>query len=399
LEEALAAFDAAIALNADFVEAHENRFVILTELGRSKEAAESIERAIRIAPNRARAYYNLTETRRIEAGSPYLKGMEVLSRDLNSLPQGEQIYLCFALGKSYADIGDYDLSFSWISKGTALKRTEMSYNESGTLMMLKRAAKAFNPTVMKRDRAAGAPSPAPVFILGMPRSGTTLVEQLLASHPDVYAAGEIEAFLTTMVQCAADERFDDTPEAFARLSDPALRRLGLAYLDRMRRLAPTAERIVDKSLQSFRFAGLINLALPNAKFIHARRNPADTCLSCFTKLFTDDLPYTYDLTELGRYYRGHEELMAHWRSVLPEGVMLEVRYEDVVADFETQARRILDHCGLDWNPACLDFHLTQRPVRTASVTQVRQPIYASSVGRWRAYERHLGPLNEALAGG
>ena len=175
-----------------------------------------------------------------------------------------------------------------------------------------------------------------------------------------------------------------------------MRRAGAAYLERIRALAPEAARITNKAVGNFRFIGLIHLAQPGARIVHVRRDPVDTCLSCFTKLFARDHPYSYDLGELGRYYRGYEALMAHCRQVLPEEVMLEVRYEDVVADLEVQARRIVAHCGLGWDPACLDFHKAERQVRTASVTQVRQPLYKTAVGRWKTYEDQLGPLLEAL---
>ncbi len=164
----------------------------------------------------------------------------------------------------------------------------------------------------------------------------------------------------------------------------------------MRKLAPTGERVTDKMPSNYYFAGLIHLALPNAKIIHSIRNPVDTCMSCFSKLFTAEQNHTYDLAELGRYYKRYERLMAHWRRVLPAQSILDVRYEDVVADLEGQARRIVAYCGLPWDERCLSFHETDRPVRTASATQVRQPIYKSAVGRWRAYEAQLGPLLRAL---
>jgi hypothetical protein len=175
-----------------------------------------------------------------------------------------------------------------------------------------------------------------------------------------------------------------------------LRQFGAEYVAAIRALAPNAERITDKMPHNFRFAGFIHLALPNARIIHARRDPVDTCLSGFSKYFSGDHPYNHDLAELGRYYRAYEALMAHWRQVLPSGVMLEVQYEEVTADLECQARRIVAHCGLDWDDACLSFHKTERAVRTASAIQVRQPIYRSSVGRSRPYEHMLGPLLEAL---
>jgi hypothetical protein len=186
------------------------------------------------------------------------------------------------------------------------------------------------------------------------------------------------------------------PDFVPSLDAGALKAIGQRYATLVRKLAPTGERVTDKMPSNYYFAGLIHLALRNAKLIHTMRDPVDTCVSCFSKLFSAEQNHTYDLGELGRYYRHYERLMAHWRRVLPEGRMLDVRYEDVVADLEAQARRIIAYCGLPWDERCLAFHKTDRPVRTASATQVRQPIYASAVGRWKVYEEFLGPLLKEL---
>jgi hypothetical protein len=228
----------------------------------------------------------------------------------------------------------------------------------------------------------------------MPRSGTTLIEQILSSHSRVFGAGEISDFRECIPNVDANGAVIDIPRA--ALSAPALRRLASRYLDRIRAMAPTAQRIVDKMPANFALVGLIHLALPNARIIHVRRDPIDTCLSCFSILFVGEQPYAYDLGELGRYYRGYQGLMDHWRTVLPPEILLEVRYEDVIHDLEAQARRLLAHCGLAWEETCLDFQQTRRSVRTASCVQVRQPIYQDSVGRWRPYANELKPLLEAL---
>jgi hypothetical protein len=187
------------------------------------------------------------------------------------------------------------------------------------------------------------------------------------------------------------------PEVIPLFTAEQFRNIGDRYLARLEAAAGTAPaRITDKMPGNFSSIGLIHLALPNARIIHTVRDPVDTCLSCFSKLFSADQPFTYELGELGRYYRAYQALMDHWRRVLPEDVLLEVRYEDMVGDFERQARRIVDHCGLPWNDACLAFHETARPVRTASQAQVRQPLYNSSVGRWRPAPEILQPLLDGL---
>ena len=397
LEEALAAFDAGIAAHPDHVELHENRSVMLVELGRTEEAGEAIRRAVALAPGRVRAYYNLTEIRRTRPGEPHLAAMQTLAQSIDQLPLQDRIELHFALGKAHADVGEFEQAFQRFSWGGALQRERLAYDEAAAFDVLDRTAAAFSRDVIWRNAGKGDPSDSPVFILGMPRSGGTLVEQILASHPEVHGAGETDAFRQAVADMAAEGIVDDSPEGFAHLPAKALRRLGQTYLERVRPPGAGVRRVTDKSIEGFRLTGLTHMALPGARFIHVRRDPLDACVSCFTKLFVTTLGYTYDLGDLGRYWRRYEAQMAHWTQALPAGAILEVRYEDVVADLEGQARRMLAHCGLDWDDRVLDFHATDRAVRTASFAQVRQPIYASSVGRWRDYEPWLGPLKEALA--
>ena len=218
----------------------------------------------------------------------------------------------------------------------------------------------------------------------------------MASHSKVFAAGERRDFELGVTNLVARHAAAPFPEIVADLSAEVLRRLGADYLAGVGTEAATAARIVDKMPGNFVYTGLIHLALPNARIIHVQRDPIDTCLSCFMLLFEAGQPYSYDLRELGRYCRAYAALMDHWRRVLPAGIMLDVRYEDVVADVDRQARRIVAHCGLEWDDSCLDFHKTQRPISTASAMQVRQPIYRTSVGRGRPYMGLLQPLIEEL---
>jgi len=251
----------------------------------------------------------------------------------------------------------------------------------------------FTSELIRKWQNVGYPSPVPVFIVGMVRSGSTLIEQILASHPQVFGGGELTSFPDAVQKIQTN--FGSSvifPELVSGMTDEDYRDLGARYLAELERLAPAAIRITDKMPGNFMFAGLIHLALPNAIIIHTLRDPVDTCLSCFSKLFAEGQNHTYDLAELGQYYRHYQALMMHWHRVLPPGRILDVRYEDVVADLEGQVRRIIAHCGLAWDPRCLAFHQTKRPVLTASGAQVRQPIYNTAIGRWRVYESFLGPL-------
>jgi hypothetical protein len=246
---------------------------------------------------------------------------------------------------------------------------------------------AFDANALAALRPGGCASERPVFVVGMPRSGTSLTEQILASHPQVRGAGELLYWIF-----AADTERAATPER----RDATIAELGRAYLDVLPAQAPHASRVVDKLPVNFQNIGLIHAALPGARFIHLERNSLDTCLSIYFQGFTAAHPYATDFGDLAHYYREYGRLMAHWRSVLPPQTLLEVPYEDLVDDPEGWTRRMLAHIGLPWDPRCLEFHRTDRPVLTASNWQVRQPIGKGSVGRWRRYERFIGPLREAL---
>lgn len=396
-KEALASYDRAVAINPDYALAHDRRGLVLMDIGRLAEAKSAHEHAIKIAPRSAPFYYNLTALTQLKLGDPLARAMKELARDVTSLDWQEQIPLHFAMAKMFADNADYKRSFRYLLGGNALKRKHTEYDESITLSDFDNLRAIFTSKVMRQNEGAGEPSCVPVFVLGMPRSGTTLVEQILASHPDVFGAGEIPDFINAAVEVGGPnlEALQFAGASSGILGDQ-VRQIGEHYMDRIGRAAPKAKRIINKMPDNFRLVGLIRLALPNARIIHTRRDPIDTCLSCFSTLFAGNLPYTYDLEELGRYYRSYDKLMGHWRDVLPANVMLDIQYEDLVADVEGQARRIVTHCGLEWDERCLDFHQTDRPVRTASAVQVRHPIYKTSIERWRKYEPFLGPLLSAL---
>ena len=395
--EALASFDRAVGLAPDQAVGYFNKGVALLEFGRIAPATTALQAAVRLAPQSARALHALAVARRFAPGDPLAPALEALVAPSSTLPAAERSYAHAALGKICDDFGEPARAFRHFAAAAAFRPAQTRYDERAALSELECVGEAFAAALAARPLPAGDPSPLPIFVVGMPRSGTTLIEQILASHPEVHGAGEINDFALAAADLGGPALAAVTrANGVAQMSEADFARLGARYVARLASLSPTAKRIVNKTPDNFRFVGLIALALPNARIVHVRRDPADACLSCFSTHFATDLPYANNLAELGRYYRTYEALMAVWRDLLPYGAMIEVRYEDVVANLEREARRIVAHCGLAWSTRCLDFHLTERRISTASLVQARRPLYASSVGRWRRYEAFLGPLLEAL---
>lgn len=395
-DEAVACFEAAVAQAPQAGEIHRNLGSMLLSLGRIEPARQALRQAIARDPGDTAAWHFLANAGRMTLED--FAGLERASADMARLTADQQINLNFALGQALTEAGERDRGFGHFLAGNAIRRQQDGYNEAAALNALARMPDLIGPDFFARHRDAGDKSATPVFILGMPRSGTTLAEQVLAGHPQVFAGGERSDFGNILRDSFATDgasfAFLDRIET---LTARQLRDLGAAYLATLKQGAPaSAQRITDKLPLNFRFVGLIHAALPNARIIHMRRDAVDTCLSCFTQLFTARLSFANDLAELGRYWKAYDRLMAHWRAVLPQGVMLDMRYEDLVGDFENQARRIVAHCGLEWDPACLSSHTVERAVTTASWVQVRQPVHGRSVGKWRPAADVLKPLTDAL---
>jgi tetratricopeptide (TPR) repeat protein len=331
-----------------------------------------------------------------------IKRMENLLRDKKAPLSGSQkIDLGFALGKAFMDIGNASKAMAHLRNANGVHRQRLQYQSDATCKRLKNYGTCFDPAEFAKTRnVQGLDGPSPVFIVGMPRSGTTLVEQILATHPDVYGADELTT-LPRLKNAFMGRDFPDAPDSPKRLTSPdRLEQLAKAYRDESRQHLDRSDNpyrfLIDKQPGNFMFCGLIAMAFSDAKIIHCKRNPLDTCLSCFSKYFASGQSFTYDLKELGEYYRAYDDLMRHWRDILPNDLFIEVKYEDVIADQERETRRLVEFLGLGWDPALLTFHETRRTVRTASANQVRQPIYKSSIARWRPYEKELEPLITAL---
>lgn len=397
-EEAIAAFDRASRHLPQPATALANQAMVLLELGRGAEAEAALERALAADPGFAAAWYTRADIKSFTAGDPDIAAMERLLRpDADRRGrrsareiEGDRLLLHYALGKAYLDVRDAPRAFHHLNAGGRLKRATVSYDREASARWMATVAEAFPASLFAALAGAGDPSELPIFIVGMPRSGTTLVQQILAALPGIHAAGE-----PRHVERLVGELGAAYPGAVGGLSPERLAALGRRYLA-LAAAPPQARRVIDKMPNNFLHAGLINLVLPGARIVHCRRDPVDTCFSCYSKLFTTGQEFSYDLAELGHFYRSYAALMAHWREVLPAERFLEIDYEAIVADFEGEARRLVAFCGLAWDPACLSFHQAAPPVRTASMNQVRRPLYASSVGRWRTFRDQLRPLLEAL---
>jgi len=396
-DEAAACYEQALGLNPEYAEAHSNLGNVRKWQGRFDEASAQYKRALTIRPDDGETLFNRVESKRVSAGDPDLKALERLVAQGDRQSPGMLALLQFALAKALDDTGDYASAFESLLKANTLRRSHVHYDETLARGLLRRTAEIFDASLLARLGGQGNESTAPIFIVGMPRSGSTLIEQILGSHPQVHPGGELLVLSEVLGSLPGVKgALVAHPDYGPALDGASVRCFAEAYLARLPAFAPGETRITDKFLHNFMYLGMIRLMFPRARIVHTFRDPADTCLSCFTKHFTDGLNFAYDLGELGRYYRYYAELMDHWRSVLPSGAMLEVAYEDVVDDLEGQARRLLDYCGLPWDERCLSFHETRRPVVTSSVFQVRKPLYRDSLQRWRRYEAYLGPLLEGL---
>ncbi|MFP3249364.1 MAG: sulfotransferase [Paraburkholderia sp.] len=397
-DEALAQFEQAAQLpGAVAEEAMVGRATLLMEAGRKDEAMAAFEQALEAFPGSVTALAGRADAHTFSAGDPDIAALEACLAEGERRSLSDRITAHFALGKAYLDIKDAQQAFQHFNAGNRQKRASLGYDSVATGQWMERVAETFTPELYARLQGAGAPSELPVFIVGMPRSGTTLIEQIVSSHPQVTGAGELSA-LRLVVEGSGvfPERLEALAEGEAA---DLLRQLGQAYLARVAPLAQGRVRLVDKMPGNFLYAGMIPLIMPGARIIHTRRDAVDTCLSCYTKLFGGEQSFAYDQAELGAFYRRYERLMAHWREILPSERFIEVDYESVVDNLEDEARRLTGFLGLPWDDACLNFHDNRRVVRTASVNQVRQPIYKTSKGRWQAYADYLGPLLAALGSG
>ena len=394
-------FEQAAEVFRTVLEKHPDHGVSLTGLGhalktigRGEEAIEIYRHCIKGFPAFGEAYWALANLKTFRFSDDEIATMEENVDDGNLLEES-RVNLNYSLGKAYEDRGSYDQAFYRYNRGAKLRWSKENYDPAHTRTEHDEIITTITSEVLRQNTGLGNPDPAPIFIVGLPRSGSTLIEQILASHSEVDGTHELPD-LPYAINAINQQKPAglDYPQALP-LYGEALATIGRQYIASTRRYRGDAPFFTDKMPGNFASVGLIALILPNAKVINARRNPLDSCMSCYKQLFYKGQKFSYDLVKLGQYYLEYQRMMDYWNAILP-GKVLDVQYEDMVADQENQTRRLLEYCNLDWEENCLRFYETDRAVVTASSEQVRLPIYSGSVNSWRRFEKHLGPLIEVL---
>ena len=394
LDEAEASYRKAIEISPEHKDAHIGLGNALSDLGEIDQATASYRKGIEINPEHAEVYRSLSKNKKFVDHDDDIRAMESLYAS-EDLPEKQKMHLAFGLGKAYEDIGEYEKSMEFILQATRLKRASIDYSIFETKDLFSHIKAIFAPGFFSARKGMGNPDTTPIFILGMPRSGTSLVEQILASHADVFGAGELNDLSNLIRKMGVGNSSREILTSIVDLDLAALEGLGGQYIEGVRKHSKGAKYITDKMPHNFQYIGLIKAILPNAKVIHCTRDPMDNCLSLFKNYFSKQHKYSYDMTELGQYYNLYVDLVEYWNNTLP-GFIYDLSYERLVADQEGQIRKLLEYCQLPWDDACLEFHRTRRKVRTASNAQVRRPIYKDSVKLWKRYENQLEPLRAAI---
>jgi tetratricopeptide (TPR) repeat protein len=396
-DAALKIYDHAIEVRPHSAELHLVHGHALKTIGEIEPAVAAYRNAYQARPSFGDAYWSLANLKTYRFTSDEVTSMQGNESDESTTVE-DRAHLCFALGKYFEDTEGYADSAEYYLRGNAMRKSQLRYEQQQMTHRLNLQKEFCTETLFDRNTDSGHKAPDPIFIVGLPRAGSTLLEQILASHSQVDGTLELPNIPALAFRLAGRLRVDEEPLYPAVLHDltpEQLQKMGEDFIEDTRIHRQGAPYFIDKMPNNFRHIGLIQLMLPNAKIIDARRHPMACCFSGFKQLFASGQEFTYGLEEIGSYYRDYVELMDHWDEVLP-GKVLRVQYEDVVADLETQVRRILDYCGLPFETSCLEFHKTERSVRTPSSEQVRQKIYKTGLEQWRHYEPWLDPLKDAL---
>ncbi|MBZ9611551.1 tetratricopeptide repeat-containing sulfotransferase family protein [Rheinheimera maricola] len=396
-EQAATLYQQALALQPDNASLYYNYATMLRFCGQLDQAEQMLDQAIALQPRDTDAWHLRSNLRKQRPDNHHCEGLiAMLQRD--DLSPKQQVQLHYALAKELEDLQQYPKSFAQLKAGASLRRQHINYNLPDDLAVMQLIQQQFNADFFRQARSQGYSNNEAVFIVSMPRAGSTLAERMLGCDAKVQLAGELNNFasqLSRLAQQSAGRKLDKAA-LVQQTSQLDFAALGRAYIDSTRPLTGAYSHFVDKLPLNFLYVGLIHLALPQAKIIHVQRNPIDHCYAIYKHLFADAYPFSYQLDELAQYYQAYQALMAHWQQVLP-GVIHSVQYEDLISQPELQSKALFEHCGLSWTERCLQFHQHNRQASTTgSASQIRQPLYNSSVARWRYYQTELAPLTRAF---
>jgi len=394
-DEAIENYQKALNIYGDHFPSHLGMGHALKTIGKQEEAIESYRNCARIRPDYGDVFWSLAnlKTYRFTDKEMHIMLEQVERPDID--PDSE-ISLLFAIAKSYEDGEDYEKAFEFYARGNDKKRMKVQYDPFELENIVDNLIEVFTPEFIADREGWGDPTPDPILVLGLPRSGSTLIEQILASHSMVEGTSELSDLMRIAATSGINRSDGLTyPQVLNVLKQEEYANAGADYIEQTRRQRTDKPIFIDKMPNNFPHIGMMHLILPNAKIIDARRHPLDSCFSCYKQLFANGQTFSYDFFDLAEYYQQYMRIMDHWEKVLP-GKVLTVEYKNVVADLETQARAMLEHCGLPWEDAVLEFHKNKRAVRTASSEQVRQPIYSKGLNYWKRFEEHLTPLIEHL---
>ena len=406
-QRALAAYDRAVALAPGNAQLLFNRATVRRFLGALAQAEADYDRVIALKPADYEAYKNRSDLRTQSADSNHIAELERLAAQ-SELDWRAAVQLHYALAKEYEDLGDYQRSFERLQRGARLRREHLRYDIAADLATVDWIVQTFPATLAetapraRNDALGGNPGgAAPIFIVGLPRSGSTLVDRILSSHSMVSSAGELKSFALALVDAVRRQSGRSQmsrQELVAASASLDFAALGRDYLERARAAGAAGFCFIDKMPLNYLYCGLIRRALPDARIVHVSRSPMAACYAMYKTLFEDAYPFSYDLAEIGKYYLAYRRLMEHWQLTMPEAIF-SLSYEALIADQLGQTRRLLEFCGLEWQQACAQFHDNPAPTTTASAVQVRQPIYDSSLSQWRHYQAQLAPLSRELSAG
>jgi len=399
LVKAQVAFEKAVALEPKVIHYQFNLATALRGNGQLEAAEATYDKVIAATPQDCEAYANRSQLRKQTPERNHIDQLKGLLEN-NIANWRDEVQICFALAKEYEDVSRYEESFEALQQGANLRRQQTRYQVEGDLQAIEQIIHTFSQSGIE-NASAGYDSAEPIFILGLPRTGTTLVERIVDSHSAVRSAGELQNFASEMIKLVIAQNPGEQLDK-QRMIEKSIAidfaQLGQDYINSTRPMTGQCAHFIDKLPLNYLYLGLIAMALPKARIIHLTRHPMDACYAIYKTLFKEAYPFSYDQQDLGRYYLAYHKLMAHWHGVLP-GRILDVSYENLVQNQEAESRRLIDYCGLEWEEQCLQFYNNPQASMTASAAQVRQPVYTSSVGKWRRYEKQLAPLKALLENG